>query len=120
MGSTWNELENPLRASAMLGLVGGIILLSWFWSWFLAFLSVPSFRGDSGLTFLAFVPLAFPFVSAFLLVGSSLLLFKSMSEERRGVLGFLLFILGGLSTFVWFYVYLAWLYVDLFRSHAGS
>ena len=122
MGLTWRELDNPLRLSALLGLVGGVLLLNWTWPWLPALLSTPTSTGDSGLnlTFFVFVALALPFVSVFLLAGSSLLLFKSMSQERRGVLGFLLFILGGVPTYVWLYFYLALLYVYLFKRQAGS
>lgn len=90
--STWNELENPLRVSAVLGFLGGAVLLRWFW---LLEAPVSTYSADSGgwVPFLFYLPYALPIFSSLLFLGSALLLFKHMSQEGQGVLGFLIFIL---------------------------
>ncbi len=91
MRTAWNDLQLPVRISLLLGLTGaGVSLMGPFfygWTFF-----------ESPLNPISYAVFFLPF-PIMLTISASILLFRRMSLETRGILGFVVFVLSIITPF---------------------
>ena len=100
MQTKWNELASPVRESVIMGLLGGTSAFAWFSLLASEWVSTGFAPFGNGTPIIAYSALlALLLASMLLFSGSLFLVFRKMTLETRGILGFTVLIASLPATF---------------------